>query len=156
MKTLNNKDNTMNNLLPELPTFDDVDDLFQVDDLFESAAHYGAALAEIESAAEKPAEVVEKVRIRAYSDDYYKWLAMDSKARAKIEVSRIVEEAKGSGCSRCGGTGIFQFDNGNRGVCHQCAGSGTVTAVDAARTAKYWKRLESGASMDKHYSQYML
>lgn len=128
------------------------DSLFDTDDLFGSAALYEQTLTAT------VAPKADKVRIRAYSDDYYKWLSHDMPAPVKtpqiLSVEQIVATAKGKPCKRCDETGTFVLDSGKKTICYQCAGSGRITAIDEARTAKYWERKNSGATMDKHHSQY--
>ncbi|WP_165735040.1 hypothetical protein [Pseudoalteromonas sp. C8] len=130
-----------------------IDSLFDMDDLFGSAAAYEATL----DATETP--TAEKVRIRAYSSEYYTWIGqcipMPAKSPKINAVDQIVTSAKGTACKRCNATGIFALNNGTATTCYKCAGSGTITAIDEARTAKYWARKNSGQAMSKHYTDYV-
>lgn len=43
-------------------------------------------------------------------------------------------------CGKCGGDGLFKFDNGNVGKCNACAGKGYQHNDDRVRNHHYWHR----------------
>ena len=79
-----------------------IDDLFDTNDLFESAAHFEASLAELD----KPK--TEKIRIRAYSDEYYQWIGKDipmPEKKPTIDAQELIKaSSNGKTCTACSGT----------------------------------------------------
>jgi len=43
-------------------------------------------------------------------------------------------------CGKCGGDGLFKFNNGNVGKCNACAGHGVQNNDDRIRNHHYWHR----------------
>lgn len=131
-----------------------IDDLFDTNDLFESAAHYEASLSELD----KP--VAEKIRIRAYSDEYYQWIGKDIPMPEKKPTASAQELIKASSngktCASCSGTGKYRMHKFNQDIpCAKCAGKGYITPIDEARSKAYAARKSAGLPMDSKHTDYV-
>lgn len=118
------------------------------DDIFESAANYEAMLKE----QEKP----EKIRIRAYSPEYYEWIGGPKSTPPTPAKQLVMESSHGKKCTCCKGTGEYHLTRSNTYVsCAKCAGKGYVTPIDEARSRAYFKRRTEGQPMDTSYEDYI-
>ena len=131
-----------------------IDDLFDTNDLFESAAHFEASLAELD----KPK--TEKIRIRAYSDEYYQWIGKDipmSEKKPTIDAQELIKaSSNGKTCTACSGTGKYRMHKFNQDIpCAKCAGKGYITPIDEARGEAYMARKRAGLPMDAKHTDYV-
>ncbi|URQ88251.1 MULTISPECIES: hypothetical protein [unclassified Pseudoalteromonas] len=131
-----------------------IDDLFDTNDLFESAAHYEASLAEVDT------PVAEKIRIRAYSAEYYEWIGqsipMPEKSPEIKAVELIKASSNGKACRACDGTGLYRIHKHNKDIpCAKCAGKGYITPIDEARSKAYTARRNAGLPMDASHTDYI-
>lgn len=129
-----------------------IDDLFDTNDLFDSAAHFEASLAELET----PTTIAEKRRIVAYSDEYYEWIDQP-KPKAKITAVDIIQaSSNGKDCKACNRTGKYRIHKHNIDIpCAKCAGKGYITPIDEARSKAYTARRSAGLPMDASHTDYI-
>lgn len=137
-----------------------LDSLFDTDDLFGSAATYEATLNALDAPVETEEEEIEKIRIRAYSEEYYQWIGKriptPEKSPEINAVEAIVESVAGTHCKACNGTGLYRIHKHNKDIpCAKCAGKGKVTAIDEARSRAYAARRAKGLAMSTSHTDYL-
>lgn len=124
-----------------------------VPDIFDSAAEFDA---ELMFNAPTVREVAEKVRIRAYSKEYYQWIGQPMPSSPIRSVAQIAADAMGKKCKSCAGTGLYRLHKFNKDIpCAKCAGKGIVTMIDEARTKAYIERRASGKVMSTSHTDYV-
>lgn len=128
-----------------------ISELFKGLDLFESAANYEAML-------EAEEQQQERIRIRAYSPEYYEWIGESKPTPPAPSAARqlVMESSHGKKCTCCKGTGQYHLTRSNTYVsCAKCAGKGYVTPIDEARSRAYYQRRTEGQPMDMSYEDYI-
>jgi hypothetical protein len=67
------------------------------------------------------------------------WRNQQAKKLAELVELKAEAAALNEVCTRCAGTGKYQFSNGRTGVCYRCVGKRHQTTDDVARNACYDK-----------------
>ena len=111
-----------------------------------------------------PAPIVEakpKVRIRAYSPQYYQWLGAAKPQpvvvpQPAVEMyKKIMPDDADHECGMCGGEGSILIRKTGRYVsCARCMGKGFLVEADMKRHAAYLKRKEEGRPMNVTYKNH--
>ena len=100
-------------------------------------------------------EAKPKVRIRAYSKEYYQWLEA-AKPKPAVEMyKKMMPDDADHECGMCEGKGSILIRKTGRYVsCARCMGKGFLVEADLKRHAAYLKRKEEGRPMDVTYKNH--